>query len=236
MRCRTVNVKLGAKHKPLAYKLYDSPIKPERIEEKSFEAIDEEARNYSFSKRQWVVVRRIIHTTADFSLMDNVKFSPHAIDAAIDALGRGCAIYTDSNMIRSGISTVRLKSVFADYSREKIFCHVADEDVAEEAKKAGLPRSLFAVRKAKEILNGGIAVFGNSPVALMELSRMVMEGEVKPAMVVAMPVGFIHVVESKEEFMSLDVPYIAVSGRRGGSTLAVSVINSLCNMARDRAL
>lgn len=227
---------LKMEQKPLAYKLYDSPIKPERIEEKSFETIDEEAGKHSFSKNQWVVVRRIIHTTADFSLMDDVKFSPDAIDSAIDALRRGVAIYADSNMIRSGISTARMKSVFADYSREKIFCHVADDDVAESAKKAGLPRSLFSVRKAAgEVLNGGIAVFGNSPVALMELSRMIMEGEVKPALVVAMPVGFIHVVESKKELMSLNVPYIAVRGRRGGSTLAVSVINSLCNLARERA-
>lgn len=228
---------LKMEQKPLVYKLYDSPIKPERIEEKSFETIDEEAGEQPFSKNQWVVVRRIIHTTADFSLMGDVKFSPDAIDSAIGALGRGCAIYADSNMIRSGISTARLQAVFADYSRESISCHVADDDVAEEAKKAGLPRSLFSVRKAKaqNILDGGIAVFGNSPVALMELNRMIMEGEVKPALVIAMPVGFIHVVESKEELMSLNIPYIAVRGRRGGSTLAVSVVNSLCNLAKEKA-
>jgi hypothetical protein len=102
------------------------------------------------------------------------------------------------------------------------------------ARQSRLPRSLFAIRKAKSILDGGLAVFGNSPIALLELNRLILEEQIRPALVIAMPVGFVHVVESKEELMSLDVPYIALSGRRGGSPLAVSVVHALCSIAEGR--
>jgi precorrin isomerase len=134
-------------------------------------------------------------------------------------------------MIRAGLSLARLRSANADYGRERIVCHVADADVATEAEARRLPRSLYAIRKAKALLEGGIAVFGNAPVALLELNRMVLEENIRPALVIAMPVGFVHVVESKEELMSLGVPFIAIEGRRGGSTLAVSVVHSLCTLA-----
>ena len=222
------------KERPLVHSLYENPLKPEEIEAKSFEAIDREVQDHSFSAEQWVVVRRMLHTTANFSLVENISFSNDAIDSAISALEKGCGIYTDSNMIRTGISAARLQAVYTGYSKDDIVCHVADKDVAEEAKSNGLPRSLYAVRKAGEMLNGGIAVFGNAPTALMELSRMIVEDNVKPAAVIAMPVGFVHVVESKREIMSLGVPYIAISGRLGGSPLAVSVIHSLCAIAVER--
>lgn len=219
--------------KPFIYSLYEKPMKPEEIEQRSFEAIDREAPPNNFSPDEWVVVRRMIHTTASFDLADLVRFSPDAIASAIEALRRGAKIYADSNMIRSGISQERLKAVFPGYSGNDIICKVADRQVAAEAKKAGLPRSLFAVRGAKEALHGGIAVFGNAPVALLELNRMIVEEGIRPALVIAMPVGFVHVEECKQEVMALGVPYIAVNGRRGGSTLAVSVIHSLCALAQN---
>ena len=120
-----------------------------------------------------------------------------------------------------------------DFDSDRLACHVADADVAEQAKMAGLPRSLFAVQKAKGMLEGGIAAFGNAPVGLMELSRLVLEEGVRPAVVIAMPVGFVHVVESKEEALSLPVPCIALCGRRGGSPLAVSVIHALSALAAE---
>ena len=219
------------KHRPEVYKLYESPIAPEEIEAKSFEAIDREAMGHGFTNDEWVVVRRMIHTTADFSLMENVKFSPDAIRSTADALSQGAYIYADSNMIKSGVSLARLKSACADYTKDRVLCHIADEDVAAESKKAGLPRSLYAVRKAKPLLDGAVALIGNAPVALMELNRMIVEEKVKPAAVIGIPVGFIHVVESKEELMSVGVPYITITGRRGGSTLAVSAIHSLLAIA-----
>lgn len=221
--------------KPLVRGLYENPISPEAIEQMSFDAIDKEFPNHGFAPEQWTVVRRMIHTTANFGLARDARFSDDALDAAVKALRNHSPIYVDSNMIRGGISLARLRAVNPAYSADDVFCKVADPEVAEEAKKAGLPRSLFAVRKAKEKLDGGIAVFGNAPVALMELNRMIIEENIRPALVIAMPVGFVHVVESKEELMSLGVPYIAIAGRFGGSPIAVSVIHSLCTVAGERA-
>jgi precorrin-8X/cobalt-precorrin-8 methylmutase len=220
---------------PLVRALYADPKSGEDIEAASFATIDREAPAHSFPPEQWNVVRRMIHTTADFSPMKEVRFSPDAISAGVAALQAGRPIYTDSNMIRSGLSLARLRAVNASYSAQSIACHVADSDLAAEAHAQKLPRSLFAVRKAKTLLDGGIAVFGNAPVGLLELNRLIIEEDVRPALVIAMPVGFVHVVESKEELMSLRVPFIAVSGRRGGSTLAVSVVHALCSVALLKA-
>jgi len=224
----------SATGRPGIYEVLDAGDSPEMIERRSLETIDREAPRHAFSPEQWSVVRRMIHATADFGLLDSTRFSPDAIPAAAAALRAGRDIYVDSNMIRAGLSLARLRSVAAGYGPEKIRCHVADEDVAAEARAAGLPRSLFAVRKARPMLNGGIATFGNAPVALFELNRMIIEEGIRPALVIAMPVGFVHVVESKRELMSLGAPFVAVEGRRGGSPLAVSVLHALCSIAAER--
>lgn len=215
----------------LVHGLYRQPLTGEEIEARSFAAIDREAPAHTFDAAKWAIVRRMIHTTADFSLARDVRFSESAIERGCSALRRGAPLYVDSNMIRAGLSLARLKRVCAAYAGEAIHCHVADTDVASAARASGLPRSLHAVRKAQAILDGGIAVFGNAPVGLLELNRMVLEAGIRPALVVAMPVGFVHVVESKDEVMTLDVPYIALAGRRGGSPLAVSVVHALCGLA-----
>ncbi|MEW6356538.1 MAG: precorrin-8X methylmutase [Planctomycetota bacterium] len=215
----------------LIHALYESPMSGGEIEAESFSIIDREAPPHTFSPEQWQVVRRMVHTTADFGLIDAVRFSPDAIESGIAALRAGRPIYVDSNMIRSGISLARLRAVCLDYGSESVICHVADADVAEQAREAGLPRSLFAIRKAKAALHGGIVVSGNAPVAVLELNRMIVEENIRPALVIAMPVGFVHVVECKEELMSLDVPSIVLAGRRGGSPLAVSVVHALCSLA-----
>ncbi len=217
--------------KPLIRNLYDNPMSAEDIERRSFEIIDNEAPSHGFSHIEWQVVRRMIHTTADFGLIDMIKFSPDAVSSSIQALKSGAKIFVDSNMIRSGLSIARLRQACSNYSPQDIVCHVADPDITSSARKSGLPRSLFAVKKAQPILNGCIAAFGNAPVALMELNRLIMEESIKPAVVIAMPVGFVHVTESKDEIMSLNVPYITIAGRRGGSPLAVSVIHALCALA-----
>jgi len=217
---------------PLIRRFYASPLSGEEIEARSFEIIDKEVPSHPFGAAEWQVVRRMIHTTGDFNLIDAVRFSPQAISAGIDALRDGRPIYVDSKMIRSGLSLPRLRSVSESYDPSHIICHVAAEDVAQEARRAGLPRSLFAIRKAKSILEGSLAVFGNSPIALLELNRLILEENIRPSLVIAMPVGFVHVVESKKELMSLDVPYIGLAGRRGGSPLAVSVIHALCSISR----
>lgn len=215
----------------LIRRFYSSPMTGEEIEFESLRIIDSEAPAHSFTPEQWQVAQRMIHTTADFALLESLRFSLDAITAATQALLKGRTIYVDSNMIRSGLSLSRLRTVCEDYDPGSIVCHVADDDVAEESRKTGLPRSLFAVRKAKTVLNGAIALFGNAPIALLELNRLVLEEGIRPALVIAMPVGFVHVVESKRELMSIGVPYIALNGRRGGSPLAVSALHALCTIA-----
>lgn len=217
--------------KPLIHDLLANPLSGDQIEQRSLSIIDSEAPPHHFSAQQWPVVRRMVHTTADFSLLDAVRFSPDAVDAAIHALRAGAPIYVDSNMIRAGLSMARLQRICPDYRPESILCHVADADVAAEARQTSLPRSLFAVRKAADKLHGGIAVFGNAPVALLELNRLMVETGLRPALVIGMPVGFVHVVESKQELTAMDVPWITIEGRRGGSPLAVSVVHALCELA-----
>lgn len=216
--------------RPLIRDFLDAPMSGPEIEDKSMAIIDREVGAHPFSERQWPVVRRMIHTTGDLDIRHSVRFSEDAIDAATAAL-KGCRpIIVDSNMIRSGISMARLRSVCPFYRKESIICHIADDDIERAARRTSLPRSLLAIQKARPFLEGAIVAFGNAPVALMELSRMIIEEGVKPAVIIAMPVGFVHVVESKEELMTLGLPYISIAGRRGGSPIAVSVINALCGL------
>jgi len=220
-----------APRRPLIGAFLEAPLSGQEIEERSLDIIEKEAPPHRFTAEQWPIVRRMVHTVGDFAIMDAVRFSPDAVAAGIKALQECRSIYADANMIRAGISIERLRAVCGFYRKESLLCHVADEDVIRQARRSGLPRSLHAVQKAKPLLEGAIAVIGNAPVALMEISRMVVEEGLRPSLVVAMPVGFVHVVESKEELMGLGVPYIATAGRRGGSPLAVSVVHALCGLA-----
>jgi precorrin-8X/cobalt-precorrin-8 methylmutase len=206
--------------RPLIRAFLDAPLSGPEIEAKSMEIIDREAPAHRFTPEEWQIVRRMIHTTGDFGIM-----------AGVAAL-HGCrSLIVDSNMIRSGISLARLRGVCGFYRKESLICHIADEDIERTARRTGLPRSLHAIEKARPFIAGAIAAFGNAPIALMELNRMIVEEGLRPALVIAMPVGFVHVVESKEELMAQGVPYIALAGRRGGSPLAVSVIHALCGLA-----
>jgi precorrin isomerase len=210
------------------------PLSGPQIEARSFEIIDRQVPDRcAFPVEQWEIVRRMVHAAGDFGLAGLVKFSPDAVESGVAALRRGATIYVDSNMARSGLSLARLCGANRGYTAGKIVCHVADPDVAAQAAECGLPRSLYAIRKARNLLDGGIAVFGNAPVALLELNRLVIEEGIRPALVLAMPVGFVHVVESKQELMSLGLPFVAVEGRRGGSTLAVAALHAFCGLAKQ---
>jgi len=218
-------------NKPLIHKFLAKPMTGIEIEQRSFEIIDSEMGPPTVPRDQWEVIRRMIHTCGDPGIAPLVRFSTGAIQAGVAALRAGAPLYVDSNMIRSGLSLARLRSVNPAYSSDRIICKVAAPDVAAESKQTGLPRSYFAVRKARATLDGGISVFGNAPVALLEINRMIAEGELKPALVIGLPVGFVHVEESKTELLSLPVPSIVMTGRRGGSTLAVSIVHALCTIA-----
>lgn len=217
--------------KALMHAFLAKPMSGPEIERRSFEIIDAEAGKHGFAPDQWEIVRRMLHTAGDLSLMQAVRFTPDAVASGVRALRTGAPLYVDSNMIRAGLSLARLRRVYASYAPGKIHCHVADDDVARTALRAGLPRSLFAIRKARAILHGAIVTLGNAPVALLELNRMILEDNVRPALVIGLPVGFVHVEESKTELLALPVPSIVVAGRRGGSNLAVSVVHALCTVA-----
>jgi precorrin isomerase len=219
--------------RPRIYQVIEGRQAPEAIEAASFAAIDAEVPGHGFTPGQWRVVQRMIHASADFAIARSARFSAGGVEAGVAALRAGRPLYVDSNMIRAGLSLARLRRANPAYGPERVFCHIADEDVARAARAAGLPRSLYAVRKAKAMLDGGIAVFGNAPVALLELNRMIVEDGVRPAFVVALPVGFVHVIESKDELMGLGVPYVAVAGRKGGSPLAVAAVHALCSLAEE---
>src|SRR5512143_1745087 len=153
---------------PFIHRFLASPLSGEEIEARSMERIEEEAGPHPFGPEEWQVVRRMIHTTGDFGLIDLVRFSPGAIFHGIEALRSGRAIYVDSRMIQSGLSLKRLQAVYKGYQASDIVCHVDDQEIFDNARKQKLPRSLFAVQKAKPILSGALAVFGNSPVGLLE--------------------------------------------------------------------
>jgi cobalt/nickel transport system ATP-binding protein/precorrin-8X/cobalt-precorrin-8 methylmutase len=218
----------------LMHDLLARPLSGPDIEDRSMAIIDQLCAGHRFDQAQWLVAKRLVHTTGDPSIIDDLRFSPDWLEAGARALRAGAPITSDAKMVRSGISLARLRELNPGYGPGHLHCHVDDPAVAAEARATGLPRSLYAVRAARALLDGAICCFGNAPVGLMELSRLIVEEGVRPALVIGMPVGFVHVVESKDELMSLGVPWIAIAGRRGGSPLAVATIHALCLAAQLR--
>ena len=194
------------------------------IEDSSFAIIDSEAGPHTHSPSEWQVVRRVIHATADFDFKTLMTFQPRAIESGIAALRSGCHIIVDVKMITAGLNEDRLKS-YGCY----VLSYISDEDVIVEAKAKNSTRAIEAMKKSQRLnkLDGSIIAIGNAPTALIELARMIREENVKPALVIAVPVGFVSAVESKEEILKVDVPSIVARGRKGGSTIAVSIIHAL---------
>jgi precorrin isomerase/siroheme synthase len=219
--------------RPMIHQLLARPRSGADIEAGSFAVIDREAGAHGWAPDQWAVARRLVHTCADFGILEGLRFRHDAVAAGIRALRAGRPIYVDANMIRSGLSLARLRAVHPGYGPGDLHCHVADADVAEQAAESGLPRSLFALRKAAPLLEGAIVAIGNAPVALLELNRMIVEEGLRPALVVGMPVGFVHVLESKRELLALDVPAVVLEGRRGGSPLVVATLHALAGLAGE---
>lgn len=199
----------------------------EQIESESFRIIESECKNTRFSETEWKVARRLIHTCADFSICDNLVFRNDPIQATLQAVSSGAVIYCDSNMIKSGISVQKLKMFNPSYTRDSIQCYISDSDVAEDAGKHGTTRALASLRKAEAILDGAIVLIGNAPLALAGIARLSFEKNIRPSVIVGMPVGFVNVVESKVLLSKTDIPYITIEGRRGGSTLAVATLHAI---------
>ncbi len=197
------------------------------IEAESFRRIEAEADRGDFDDEQWRVARRLIHTSADFSIVDTLCFRHDPIQAGIAAMKKGVLIYSDSNMIRAGISVAKLQKFNPSYTRESIHCYIAAPEVAALAKEKNITRALAGIRKAKNIIDGGIFLCGNAPLALAGAVKMIVEEGIKPALIIAIPVGFVNVVESKELLREVDVPHITIEGRRGGSPLAVATLHGI---------
>lgn len=208
-------------------------MKPEQIEAESFRIIDEEVDEHDWPEAQWQVVRRAIHTSADFEYARTMVFSDRAVEQAVAAIRDGAAIVTDTTMAMSGISSTRLAPFGCMVS-----CHVADSDVAALAKRAGITRSILAMRKAVTVPQNRIFVIGNAPTALFELLRLISEGQAKPALIIGLPVGFVGAEESKNALAAMDssVPFITNMGRKGGSNVAAAVINALAILAGQSPL
>lgn len=200
------------------------------IEQESFRRIDAEIspelRN-RFNEAEWHVARRLVHTTADFTLLEALEFTPGAIEAGLAALHRGARIYTDSNMIKSGLSIAKLRKFHPGYARDAILCPVADPETAELAARRGITRALAAVELHQKELDGAIFLCGNAPLALAGVVKLVHEQRIAPALIIAMPVGFVNVVESKELSRRIPTPCIRIAGRRGGSPLAVATLHGI---------
>lgn len=203
-------------------------MKPEEIEKESFRIIDLEAGDHGWSEAEWQVIRRAIHTSADFEYSRSMMLSDDVIEKAVTALKSGSGIVTDTNMALSGISKPRLAPWGCTVS-----CHVADPDVAECAKAEGITRSITAMRKGVANPDNRIFVIGNAPTALFELLRLVEAGVADPALIIGLPVGFVGAEESKNALASgtHNIPFITNIGRKGGSNVAAAVVNALAILA-----
>ncbi|MCW3794124.1 precorrin-8X methylmutase [Paenibacillus sp. LS1] len=201
-------------------------VQPQEIEGKSFEMITEELGEHPFTDEQYPVVQRVIHASADFELGRSMVFHPDAIQAGIAALRTGQSVIADVQMIQAGVSKDRIRGFGGD-----VHVHISDPDVMEEAKRLNTTRAIISTRKANQLYEGGIYAIGNAPTALLELIRLVKEGEAKPGLIIGMPVGFVSAAESKDELRKLDIPFITNIGRKGGSTIVVAALNAISLMA-----
>ena len=197
-------------------------MKPMEIERRSFEIITEELGDRKLDPEFELVVKRVIHTTADFDYYDNLCFSEHAVLRMMDAIRAGCDVITDTTMAQSGINK-KLLAQFGGQAR----CFIADPDVAEEAKERGVTRSLVSMEKAARLGKPLIFAIGNAPTALFSICDLMRAGKLTPEMIIGVPVGFVNVVEAKEEVMRTAQNYIVARGRKGGSNVAAAIVNAV---------
>ena len=204
-------------------------VLPRDIEKRSFEIIGQELGR-KLDPEQEMIIKRCIHTSADFDYAENLKFSENAVKKAMDAIRNGAVIVTDTQMAKSGIN----KRALARYGGE-VMCFMSDEDVAAEAKANGTTRATACINKAAALDKPVIFAIGNAPTALVRIYELVQEGKLKPELIIGVPVGFVNVVQSKELIMSLEeTPYIVAAGRKGGSNIAACIVNALLYKIDDR--
>lgn len=203
-------------------------VAPADIEARSMELIGQELGERVFPAEQLPVVKRVIHTTADFEYADSLVFSAGAVEAGVAAIRQGCTIVTDTQMAFSGVN----KRVLEKFGGRAV-CFMSDPDVAAEAKARGETRATVSMERAARLEGPLVLAIGNAPTALVRACELIDAGELKPALVIGVPVGFVNVVESKELLLTLDVPHIVARGRKGGSNVAAAICNALIYSASE---
>ena len=204
--------------------------KGQSIEDESMMIIDNEIGAHEYNEQEWPIVRRVIHSTADFDFAreNKIIFHKNAIRDGLVALKNGCSIVVDVN----GIIGLMNKQNHKDFGNN-VICNISEPTLIEEAKKEGKTRAEMSMRVAKKDMNDGIVVIGNAPTALLEVMKMITEGITKPALVIGIPVGFVSALESKEELAKMDIPFITNQGRKGGSPCASAIVNALYKLLRQ---
>lgn len=201
-------------------------VLPAEIEKRSFEIITEELGGTVLPPGTENIVKRCIHTSADFEYAKSLTFTENAVEKALSAIRGGAGIVTDTQMVKAGINKKRL----AEYGGE-VYCFMSDEDIALKAKNEGTTRATASMEKACGLNKKLIFAIGNAPTALIKLHELIRAGKVKPELIIAVPVGFVNVVQSKELIMDLkDTPSIVAKGRKGGSNIAACICNALLYM------
>lgn len=205
-------------------------VLPKDIEKRSFEIITKELGDTKLIPGTEPIVKRCIHTSADFDYARNLMFSENVVQKALDAIRQGACIVTDTQMGKSGINKKRL----AKYGGE-VFCFMSDEDVAQQAKQNGTTRAVASMDKAAKLDKKLIYAIGNAPTALIRLYEQVEQGIIDPELIIGVPVGFVNVVQSKELILKLQhTPYIVARGRKGGSNIAACICNALIYMLDEK--
>ncbi len=199
-------------------------VRPMEIEKRSFEIISGilESEGVALDPENELVIKRVIHTTADFEYVKNLVFSEHAVSIGIEALKNGCDIVTDTQMAKSGISKTTLAKLGGE-----VHCFMSDEDVAQEARARGVTRAAVSMEKAAGLEKPLIFAVGNAPTALIALDELIKAGRLAPKLIIGVPVGFVNVVESKELIIASSVPHIVARGRKGGSNVAAAIVNAM---------
>jgi len=192
------------------------------IERKSFEIINHRLNGKFFGDGKDDIIKRVIHTSADFDYADNLVFSDGVIERAVFAIKKGASIVTDTNMAFSGIN----KKIVTQLGGS-VKCFMSDKDVADSAKKRGITRAMVSMEKACEIKDNLILAIGNAPTALIWIDKLVKEGKLKPCVIIGVPVGFVNVIEAKELIINGSIPYIVAKGNKGGSNIAAAIVNAL---------
>lgn len=209
-------------------------ILPEDIEQTSMAVIAQElsGRGIVLPEEHAAIVRRVIHTTADFDFAQNLRFTPDAVKLGKEALGSGAAVITDTNMAMAGINKPALAKLGG-----QAFCFMADKDVEQAAKKKGSTRAAAAMEKAARQYPNAIFAIGNAPTALLRIAELIRSGLLRPALVIGVPVGFVNVVESKETALAVcqanGIPAILAMGRKGGSGVAAAICNALLYQIKE---